>query len=326
MKKRALIFGISGQDGSYLAKLLLEKNYEVYGCSRDAEICSFYGLKFLCIFEKVKLTSANLNDYRSVQYTLSSIAPDEVYNLSAQSSVGLSFEQPTETINSILNATLNLLEVIRILPKKPKLYNASSSEIFGDTNSNAAHENTSFNPRSPYGVSKAAAHWMIKNYRNSYNLYACSGILFNHESPLRNERFVTQKIIRAAIGIKSGATSSLQLGNLSIIRDWGWAPEYVEAMWLMLQQKEPKEYIIATGKETSLEKFISIVFNKLEINWKEHITHDVKLLRPYEVNHTVGNASLAKKELGWEAKVPIEEIIQKLISAESLRIKISSGT
>ncbi len=227
---KALICGISGQDGAYLAQLLLSKGYSVCGTSRDAQISSFQNLMGLGIREQVKLESMALTDFRSVLQILTKIDPDEVYNLAGQSSVGLSFEQPVETLESVATGTLNLLEAIRFLGKPIKLYNAGSSECFGDLGEDTADETTPFRPRSPYGVAKATAFWQVANYREAYGLFACSGILFNHESPLRPERFVTQKIVSTACRIAAGSLEKLFLGNMSIQRDWGWAPEYVEAM------------------------------------------------------------------------------------------------
>jgi len=231
--KRALICGVSGQDGAYLAKFLLEKGYEVWGTSRDAQTSPFSNLTFLGIRQQIKTISMATNDFRSVLQAITQSQPDEIYNLSGQSSVGLSFEQPSETLESIATGTLNLLEVIRFLGKPVRFYNAGSSECFGDIGEDSADENTPFHPRSPYAVAKSTAHWLIDNYRASYGLYACTGILFNHESPLRPLRFVTRKIIRTAVNIAKGSGKKLTLGNMAIQRDWGWSPEYVDAMWRM---------------------------------------------------------------------------------------------
>jgi GDPmannose 4,6-dehydratase len=268
--KTALVTGISGQDGAYLAKLLLTKGYQVYGTSRDAQISSFKNLERLDIKKDVQLASAALNDFRSVIQVLFKVQPDEIYNLAGQSSVSLSFEQPVETQESIYAGTLNLLEAIRFTGKGIKLYNASSSECFGDLGGKAATEETAFRPRSPYAVAKSAAFWQVANYREAYNIFACSGILFNHESPLRPERFVTQKIVRAACRIAQGRQKKLQLGNIEIQRDWGWAPEYVEAMFLMLQQEAAEDFVIATGETRKLEDFIAVTFEAVGLNWKEH--------------------------------------------------------
>ena len=256
----ALICGISGQDGTYLAKLLIEKGYEVHGTARDAQVSSFSNLHLLGIAGRITFHSMALNDFRSVLQILVKVKPDEIYNLAGQSSVGLSFDQPVETLESISVGTLNLLEVIRFIGQSTKLYNAGSSECFGNTGGYPADEETPFRPRSPYAVAKATAFWEVANYRDAYNLYACTGILFNHESPLRPERFVTKKIVKAACRIAAGSEEKLHLGNISIARDWGSAEEYVKAMWLMLQHEQPEDFVIATGETNTLEDFVATVF------------------------------------------------------------------
>lgn len=319
MTKRALIIGVAGQDGSYLSRLLLDKGYEVHGTSRDAGTARFDGLRGLEILDRVHLHTADLTNYRSGFELLRTVKPVEIYNLSAQSSVGLSFQQPIETLNSIVNATLNLLEAIRLMGGDMRFYNASSSEMYGDTARCPADETTFFRPHSPYGVSKAAAHWLVENYRKGYGLFACSGIMFNHESPLRNERFVTQKIVRAAVDIRSGAARRLVLGNLAVVRDWGWAPEYVEAMWLMLQQDMPEDYVIATGNAASLEDFTKTAFEQVDLNWRDYVDRDPGLLRPYEVDYTVGKPIRAAERLLWTARLTMPEVVTKLVDAEQQR-------
>ncbi len=327
MTDRALIFGIGGQDGAYLAHLLVNKGYEVHGTSRDVDVAPFDGLRQMSVLDKVHLHSANLTDYGNLIQTLRTVEPTEIYNLSAQSSVGLSFDQPIETLNSIASATLNLLEAIRFLDLPVRLYNASSSEMFGDTAKQPADETTTFQPHSPYAIAKAAAHWLIESYRKGYGLYACSGILFNHESPLRNERFVTQKIVRTAVSIKLGTETRLKLGDLSIVRDWGWSPEYVEAMWLMLQQAEPEDFVIATGKAASLEDFTRTVFERLGLDWKAYVDFDPGVVRPYEVDYTVGNSRKALQKLGWSARLTMPEIAIRLVDMELERVgRRSTGT
>lgn len=316
MTKTALICGISGQDGSYLAKLLLKKDYQVFGTSRDAQSSTFANLKKLGIKDAVFLKSMALTDFRSVLQLLSEIEPDEVYNLAGQSSVGLSFEQPVETLESIATGTLNLLEVIRFLDRPIRLYNAGSSECFGNTGGIPADESTPFHPRSPYAVAKAAAYWEVANYREAYGLFACTGILFNHESPLRPERFVTRKIVSAACRIAAGNDEKLKLGNLSIVRDWGWAPEYVEAMWRILQTESPEDFIVATGVSHSLEAFCSAAFSEVGLDWHEHVTMDVDLLRPSEIMIGCGNSKKAKAMLGWQAKAKMYDVVRKMIDAE----------
>ncbi len=308
--KKALICGISGQDGAYLSEFLLKKGYNVFGTSRDAEICPFNNLKTLGIRDMIQVESVALNDFRSVLQTISKIQPYEIYNLSGQSSVGLSFQQPVETLESISIGTLNLLEVIRFLKKPIRLYNACSSECFGDTKNKPATELTAFNPRSPYAVAKAAAFWQVANYREAYDIFACSGILFNHESPLRPERFVTQKIISTACRIANGSKETLELGNIDIQRDWGWAPEYVEAMWLMLQKNEPDDYIIATGETNSLQEFVNIAFRKVGLYWKNHVTLNPSLLRPADLKISKANPLKAAKDLNWQARYKMVDVIE----------------
>ena len=307
--KKALICGVSGQDGAYLAKLLLEKGYLVYGGSRDAQMASFRNLSLLNIRENVQFISINIHDFRSVLQTLLKIKPDEVYNLAGQSSVSLSFEQPVETLESISIGTLNLLEAIRFSELPIKFYNAGSSECFGDTGKQRADEMTPFRPRSPYGVAKAAAFWQVANYREAYHLHASTGILFNHESPLRPERFVTQKIVAAACRIAKGSKEILTLGNIDIARDWGWAPEYVEAMWVMLQQDKADDYVIATGQTNTLRRFIEIAFERAGLNWKEHVHIDSALFRPTDVAIGYANPQKAKEQLGWQAKHSMQEVV-----------------
>jgi GDPmannose 4,6-dehydratase len=299
--KRALICGISGQDGSYLARYLLDKGYEVYGTSRDVQTSSFINLKKVKILDRVQLESMAINDFRSVLQVLMKVQPDELYNLAGLTSVSLSFQQPVETIESNLMGTLTLLEAIRFAGAKIKFYNACSSECFGDTPIEPASEDTPFRPRSPYAVSKAAAFWQVVNYREAYGLFACSGIFFNHESPLRPERFVTKKIISAAHRIAQGSQEHLYLGNLNIQRDWGWAPDYVEAMWLMLQQNHPDDFIVATGKTHSLLEFVDTAFRCVGLEWGKYVSYDEKLLRPTDIAVSKANPQKAKEKLSWTA-------------------------
>lgn len=311
--KTALICGISGQDGAYLAKLLLDKGYKVFGGSRDAQMSSFSSLKRLGIRQNVETVSISIHDFRSVLQALLKIKPDEVYNLAGQSSVGLSFEQPVETLESISVGTLNLLEAIRFSNLPIKFYSAGSSECFGDTGKVAADENTPFRPRSPYGVAKAAAFWQVANYREAYQLYACTGILFNHESPLRPERFVTQKIVAAACRIAQGSSETLTLGNINIARDWGWAPDYVEAMWLMLQQQQADDYVIATGQTHQLRDFIRVVFATVNLNWEEHVRIDPTFFRPTDIAEGYANSVKAKNKLNWEARYNMDEVAKLMV-------------
>ncbi|RKS13307.1 GDP-mannose 4,6-dehydratase [Flavobacterium sp. 120] len=311
--KTVLICGVSGQDGGYLAKLLLEKGYTVYGASRDAQMSSFSNLKKMGVYEKVHKISVNISDFRSVLQSIQNIKPSEIYNLAGQSSVGLSFEQPVEAIESISLGTLNLLEAIRFSGQAIKFYNAGSSESFGDTGGKIAHENTQFKPSSPYAVAKASAFWQVANYREAYGIFACTGILFNHESPLRPERYVTQKIVSTACRIANGSTEKLLLGNIEIARDWGWAPEYVEAMWMMLQMDHAEDYIIATGKTVKLKYFIEMVFKYLGLDWKNHVEIDTNLLRPTDIMGNYANPQKANLELKWKAKYDVNDVVKFMI-------------
>jgi GDPmannose 4,6-dehydratase len=314
--KKALIIGISGQDGSYLASFLLGKGYSVVGTSRDAMLSGFDNLKRLGIHDKVVFESMSLNDFRSVLQILKKYQPDEVYNLAGQSSVGLSFDQPVETFESISVAVLNLLEAIRFLDLPIRLYNASSSECFGNTNGEAATEETQFQPRSPYAVAKSAAFWQVSNYREAYRMFACSGILFNHESPLRPSRFVTSKIVKSACRIYLGNQEKLNLGNISIQRDWGWAPEYVDAMWRMLQQNEPDDYVVATGQTNSLQDFIQETFSILDLDWRNHVRHNQKLMRPSDIQISVANTTKAEMKLGWRAQYKMRDVIKMMVESQ----------
>jgi GDPmannose 4,6-dehydratase len=252
------------------------------------------------------------NDFRSVLQVLAKVVPDEIYNLAGQSSVGLSFDQPVETLESISVGTLNLLEAMRFIGSPMKLYSAGSSECFGNTGGEPADEDTPFRPRSPYAVAKATAYWEVANYREAYNLFACTGILYNHESPLRPERFVTQKIIQSACRIAAGSQEKLHLGNISISRDWGWAPEYVEAMWLMLQQETADDFVIATAETNTLGSFVEEAFLTLGLNWQEHVINDQSLLRPSEIMVSRGNAGKAAKLLGWRAKYRMRDVVKMM--------------
>lgn len=309
---KALICGVGGQDGAYLARFLLEKGYDVVGTSRDSMVASFENLRKLGIFGQVETVSMAVNDFRSVLYTFKWHAPDEVYNLAGQSSVGLSFEQPVETMDSIAGATLNLLEAIRFVERPIRFYNAGSSECFGDTGATLACETTPFRPRSPYAVAKASAHWLVHNYREAYDLFACTGILFNHESPLRPKRFVTQKIVQAAARIAQGSAEKLLLGNIAIQRDWGWAPDYVEAMWCMLNKDIADDYVIATGRTVSLGYFIENVFAHFGLDWREYVEIDLSLFRPAEISVGRANPAKAHKYLDWRHKVDVDGVISSM--------------
>ncbi len=313
---KALICGVSGQDGAYLAKFLLGKGYQVFGASRDAQMASFANLKFLGINEQVGKVSIAINDFRSVLQAIQQIEPDEIYNLAGQSSVGLSFEQPVETLESISIGVLNLLEAIRFSKKDIKFYNAGSSEVFGDTHGIAATEETPFHPQSPYAVAKASAHWIVSNYREAYGLFACTGILFNHESPLRPTRFVTRKIVSTACKIANGSKETLKLGNICIARDWGWAPEYVVAMWRMLQLDKPDDFVVATGTSRKLEEFIALAFEGVQLNWKDHVETEPSLLRPSDIREGLGNPAKAQYALEWKAKYGLEDVVRMMVESE----------
>jgi GDPmannose 4,6-dehydratase len=319
--KRALICGISGQDGSLLAKFLLERGYAVTGTSRDAQIASFSNLVKLGIRDRVEVESMSLVDFRSVLQTLAKAEPDEVYNLAGQTSVGLSFQQPVETLESIATGTLNLLEAIRFMKRKIRLYNACTSECFGNTGEEAADETTPFRPRSPYAVAKATAFWEVANYRDAYGLHACSGILFNHESPLRPERFVTRKIVAAACRIARGSKEQLVLGDMTIRRDWGWAEEYVEAMWRMLQADGPDDYLLATGETHSLQDFAAEAFQAVGLDWRQHVKSDPAIRRPLELDAGRGNPAKAASLLGWKAKTTMNGVVRKMVEAEMANLR-----
>ena len=314
-QRTALICGVSGQDGSYLAQLLLQKGYTVFGTSRDAQGSSFSNLQKLGIKDQIHCISMVPEDFRSVLVALRKSDPDEIYYLAGQSSVGLSFEQPAETMQSITMGILNILEGCRMMEDKNnsiKIYHAGSGECFGDTKGEPANESTPFYPMSPYAVAKSSAYWLVNNYREAYGLYACTGILFNHESPLRPERFVTQKIIRAVKRIAQGSNEKLKLGRLDIARDWGWAPEYVEAMWLMLQQDTPQDFVIATGTTITLEEFVKTAFEQVDLNWQDHVIQDQSLFRPTDLAIGCADPSRAIKNLGWKASTQGIEVVKKM--------------
>jgi GDPmannose 4,6-dehydratase len=312
-KKTALICGVSGQDGAYLAKLLLGKGYEVWGTSRDAEGQSFQNLRRLGIHNDIRLISMLPGEFRSVCKAIERCRPTEIYYLAGQSSVGLSFEQPTETIQSVAIGILNVLESCRMVDDTIRIYHSGSSECFGDTDGSAANEMTPLHPQSPYAIAKATGFWLVSNYRAAYGLFACTGILFNHESPLRPERFVTQKIVSAARRIAEGSIETLYLGTLDIARDWGWAPEYVEAMWKMLQQPQADDFVIATGNTHTLEEFIEQAFAELGLNWREHVKRSDDLMRPTDLKISRADPSKAKRVLGWQPKTDMSGIIKGML-------------
>jgi GDPmannose 4,6-dehydratase len=313
--RRAMIVGISGQDGAYLAQFLLKKGYEVWGTSRDARGSSFSNLKRLQVLEQVHLMSMVPEDFRSVIAALKKVQPQELYYLAGQSSVGLSFEEPAETMTSITLGTLNMLEACRMVDESIRLYHAGSGECFGNTDGQAANEQTPFRPRSPYAVAKSTAFWLVSNYREAYHLWACTGILFNHESPLRPARFVTQKIVSAAKRIAAGDPHKLVLGRLDISRDWGWAPEYVDAMWRMLQLDSPQDFVIATGETHRLQDFLAEAFHHFGLDWREHVEQSAEFQRPSDLLIGRADPTLAKQVLGWEAKFRMKEVVHAMIEA-----------
>ena len=340
MKKKALIFGITGQDGSYLAELLLKKKYIVHGVKRRSSSINTFRVDHIYQDPQIKsrnffLHYGDITDSTSVSKIIESIKPDEIYNLAAQSHVAVSFEVPEYTANADALGTLRILEAIKFhkLEKKTKFYQAGTSEMYGKVQETPQNEKTNFYPVSPYGVAKLYAHWITKNYREAYNIFGCNGILFNHESPRRGETFVTKKIIRALVKIKMGKQKKLFLGNLDSKRDWGHARDYVIAMWKILQQKKPDDFVIATGKQLSIRQFINLVAKKLNFNivWrgkgvnekgfdlntkKNIIMIDKNYIRPLDVNTLLGNAAKARKQLSWKPKINIHQLIEEMISEE----------
>ena len=316
-QRRALVFGASGQDGAYLSAFLLGRGYRVIGTSRSGHAPN---LAALGIAEQVELRTLDPADPDAVLRLITALEPDEVYNLSGQSSVGLSFEDPFGTLRSTSGAVLAVLEAQRRAPKPFRLFCAGSAEAFGDTHGARADESTPLRPCSPYAVGKAAASWHVTTYRTAYDLFACTGILFNHESPLRPERFVTQKIVRAACRIAAGDTTALQLGNIDIERDWGWAPEYVEAMWRMLQAEQPEDYVVATGQTHPLADFIHEAFAAVGLDWRRHVELRPQLLRPTDVRTSLANPGKARDLLGWQAQTSLAGVVRRMVEAEQRRL------
>ncbi|MBN8462479.1 MAG: GDP-mannose 4,6-dehydratase [Dechloromonas sp.] len=314
--RTALVCGITGQDGSYLAQLLLSKGYCVWGTSRDPNPVALSNLCALGTANLLRIIPMRPEDQYSVANAVAHCRPDEIYFLAGQSSVGLSFEQPGETIRSIVVGTLNILEACKGFNRPVRLFAAGSGECFGDTRNLPASEETPFNPGSPYAAAKASAYWLVKSYRDAYGLYACTGILFNHESPLRPASFVTRKIASAAKRIAAGSNEKLALGRMDIARDWGWAPEYVEAMWLMLQQENPEDFVIATGETHSLEDFVHASFTALGLDWHDHVYQEPSLFRPSDILVSVANPAKAKSHLGWSARTRMSQVVQMLIDEQ----------
>lgn len=320
--KSALITGITGQDGAYLAKFLLDKGYKVYGLLARRATATTWRLAELNVLEKVELIEGDLTDVTSIIRAIEIAKPDEFYNLGAQSFVGTSWKQPQLTAQATGMGALNCLEAIRILNPKIKFYQASTSEMFGGMPEYPIQsELTPFHPRSPYGVAKLFAHWMTINYRESFNIFGCCGILFNHESPLRGIEFVTRKVTDAVARIKLGIQNDLHLGNIDAKRDWGFAGDYVEAMWLMLQQDEADTYVVATGKTTTVRDMCKIAFEHVGLDYEKYVVIDPKFYRPAEVDLLLGNPQKAKEKLGWEAKTSLQELITMMVDADMDRVK-----
>ena len=342
--KIAFITGISGQPGSYLAEYLLNLKYEVHGLVRRSSLIKTDRIDH--IFDKISLHYGDMTDGMNLMSLIQKINPDEIYNLAAQSHVKVSFETPEYTANSDGLGTLRLLEAIRILniEKKVKFYQASTSELYGNTDMIPQDENTPFEPRSPYAAAKLYAYWITVNYRMAYNIFACNGILFNHESPIRGETFVTRKITRAVAAIKLGLQERIYIGNLDAKRDWGHAKDYVEGMWLMMQQKIPKDFVLATGEAHSVREFIEIAFAEIneKILWRGKgdsevgyssidknkilVEVDKRYYRPTEVNHLIGNAKKAQKELGWKAKIKFRSLISEMVKEALITVQVEQKT
>jgi GDPmannose 4,6-dehydratase len=318
--RTALILGASGQDGAYVAELLVKRGFDVHGTSRDKEISSFANIRALGIYDSMTFHSAVVSDFRSVVEVLQAVQPQYIFNLAAQSSVGLSFVQPVETIDSIMHGTINVMEAIRFLGLEARFYNACSSECFGNTSpERPADETTPFRPRSPYAVGKAASFWAVANYREAYGLFACSGLLFNHESPFRPIRYVTQKIVRGAMDVATGRARTLELGSLVLARDWGWAPEFADAMVRIIEYGTPEDFVVATGEINTLEAFAAAAFGCLKLDWREHVVRNDAFLRPTDIAYSSGNPAKAERLLDWKATKKMHDIVQLLIDAEQRR-------
>lgn len=318
MTKSALITGITGQDGSYLAELLLEKGYKVYGLVRRISVPNMENIRHIA--KDIELISGDLLDEGSIIRAVEKARPDEVYNLAAQSFVSASWDQPVLTGEFTALGVTRLLEAIRLINTKTRFYQASSSEMFGKVQETPQTERTPFYPRSPYGVAKLYGHWIALNYRESFGLFTCSGILFNHESPRRGLEFVTRKITDAVARIKFGLQKELRLGNLDAKRDWGFAGDYVKAMWMMLQQDEPDDYVVATGETHSVREFVDIAFRHVGLNYEDYVVVDPQFFRPAEVDILLGNPRKAEEKLGWKPQVSFKELVQMMVEADLKRI------
>jgi GDPmannose 4,6-dehydratase len=320
MTKKALITGITGQDGSYLADLLLGQGYEVIGMVRRSSTVNFGRIE--SVQDRITLAHGDLLDQTSLIDIVREHKPDEVYNLAAQSFVPVSWKQPVLTGEFTALGVTRMLEAVRSVTPEARFYQASSSEMFGDVREVPQNENTPFYPRSPYGVAKVYGHWITVNYRESYDLFACSGILFNHESPRRGLEFVTRKVTHGAAQVKLGLADELRLGNLEARRDWGYAGDFVQAMWLMLQQDEPEDYVVGTGKTHSVRELCQLAFGYLDLDWEKYVVVDPEFYRPAEVDLLVSDPTKVREELGWEPKVSFQELIQMMVEADMARLKL----
>jgi GDPmannose 4,6-dehydratase len=319
-RKHALITGITGQDGAYLAKFLLENDYEVYGLRRQTSLPNEDRLAYLGVADHVQLIDGDILDQSSIITALRAAEPHEVYNLASQSFVGSSWREPLLTAQATGVGAVNVLEAVRLIRPDTRVYQASSSEMFGLVADRTQSETTRFHPRSPYAVAKLFAHWMTINYRESYRMFACAGILFNHESPIRGLNFVTRKITNGVARIKLGIERELRLGNINAQRDWGFSGDYVKAMWLMLQADQAKEYVVATGRTASVADFCRLAFESVGLDWRDHVRADPSLMRPAEVPYLCGDATRAKIELGWEPTVTLEDLTAMMVAADLKRI------
>jgi GDPmannose 4,6-dehydratase len=312
--KKALITGITGQDGSYLSELLLEKGYKVYGITRRVSVPNISRIRH--IMDKIELIDADLSDFASIFKAIKIVKPDEVYNLAAMSYVPVSWKEPVLTVDIGGVSVINVLESIRLIDKRIRFYQASSSEMFGKIREYPQNEKTPFYPRSPYGISKVTGHWITVNYRESYNMFAVSGICFNHESPRRGLEFVSRKISYNVAKIKLGLASELRMGNLDAKRDWGFAGDYVKAMWLMLQQNKPEDYVVATGETHTVREFLELAFKRVGLDYKKYVKIDKKFLRPAEVDVLIGDASKIRKKLKWKPEVSFKELVNMMVDAD----------
>ena len=317
--KKALISGVTGQDGAYLAKLLLSKGYKVFGTFRRTSTPNFWRLQYADVYSKINLIPADLTDMGSLINAIKISDPDEVYNMAAMSFVRTAFEQPVGNSHSTGTAVTRFLESIKAINPNVKFYQASSSEMFGNSNTQTQNEQTSFSPASPYGAAKLYAHWITKVYQEAYDMFAVSGILFNHESPIRGLEFVTRKITNAAVQIKLGLKKDITVGNLKSKRDWGYAPEYMEAIYLMMQQDKPETYVISTNEAHSVEELAKVSFEVLNLDWKDYVKTDKKYNRPLDINLLKGDYSKAKNELGWEPKTKFHELIKLMVNEDLKR-------